>query len=1296
MRHCLVLSALMVPFALVSHAAESLTDGLVGYVACDDSLRIAAPAGVEHAARFTRAGQAFTEDLQHVVANEPRFEPGRFGRGIFVEPGYESTQKHSSRNYLPPEAAQMRVPDGEALPYVEVGDAEVTLSRTAGGETTPFALRLAKKSRAIHVACTRAGTGAELREPVALIPGSYTVSCFGRSLAADRQLRIEVIGGEETLAAADRPIGTAWTRIELPFQRGRFTRDTSEQEPKPVTVRFLSTQPGESLFVAGVVVEMHGGYSYAGTQGATSWLPGHGYRASDVLDVSILRHWLRGRRGSVAFWAMTKGGPQSWRTLFELGDHNRWQPFLQLLFRPENRLCLSGQSKKPLTAGGGVTVPPETWRHYAMTWTADSATAYLDGEAVVKLDGLQIPTELHTVRLGSSGPNAPARAVIDEALFYNRPLSGAEVAILAGRQTPFMEPPTGVALQPIGYIRTIARTVTLQSWTCAVSNHGARPADGLTVQFQLADHIRLAQSVPPVAPGGTTPVEFHFIPDLEMGCYPLRVILSRAGRTVARFEAEVEITPAAEPIGNLQTLAWGSNADREYGITFGGGDLTEAMRDGLHYAPHLHYLCYPRAMDGEDWVLGMGDRPFRPKITHPYIRAQIDREARRFAGQYTPIQALRAVILNSEMQWLWQHDYSPERMAWVKQRFGLDLTPWRYPPERGGEAVFQTPFGRLKPSVAKIELPGNRVIELDAPIYAYHRWFHGPDGPTESYLNQRISDAIHEVRPDILTIQEPILRRAAVRAFDRVNLAQEWFNYQDPMAAVTVQERLNAACRGTGLRPTGMPQFLFKAGGAAPYNSIPTADLYREAAWLCAMQPIRMFTYWNFAVVPSDDFENAYSQCMTKRQLDEFFGTPTPTWDEAKAKLEEEPDVARKLMPWTPELIETFIRFHTEEIGPLGGLIPQWRNRPRRIAVLRSFASQIFREVRWPRNSWLENCAVYGGVPFDVLYDSDFEAEADPLAGCRMLIVSRAVCLTRPAYRWICEFSKRGGAVVIDSETLVEIPGAVCLEPTQSLDRFRDALAEEEKALQDEGVAVDSPRYVEAMSHWARKDGGPVGVERDFVDLIEKNVDPEARTLTMNTWLNALEADGANYIAVVNNLRTLGPMYGHFGKVREKGVPQTARVVFDPALGAVAYDLVRHEEIALDVQDGKATLTLDVPAAGGRLLVLLDRPVASLRLTAQVGNATWGNQNGHEILVAATLLDADGKPVEGLIPATVTITRPDGRRSDYSRHVVFRRGQLNYRFPVAVNAPRGAWHVTVVERATGKTQRAVLALDANE
>jgi hypothetical protein len=98
-------------------------------------------------------------------------------------------------------------------------------------------------------------------------------------------------------------------------------------------------------------------------------------------------------------------------------------------------------------------------------------------------------------------------------------------------------------------------------------------------------------------------------------------------------------------------------------------------------------------------------------------------------------------------------------------------------------------------------------------------------------------------------------------------------------------------------------------------------------------------------------------------------------------------------------------------------------------------------------------------------------------------------------------------------------------------------------------------------------------------------------------------------------------------------------------------------------------------------------------MTAQVGDARWEDQTGREIHIAATLSDAEGEPVEGLVPATITITRPDGGSSDFSRHAVFRSGRLDHRFPLALNAPHGEWHITVLERATGKTRKSVLTLD---
>ena len=174
-------------------------------------------------------------------------------------------------------------------------------------------------------------------------------------------------------------------------------------------------------------------------------------------------------------------------------------------------------------------------------------------------------------------------------------------------------------------------------------------------------------------------------------------------------------------------------------------------------------------------------------------------------------------------------------------------------------------------------------------------------------------------------------------------------------------------------------------------------------------------------------------------------------------------------------------------------------------------------------------------------------------------------------------------------------------------------------------------------------------------------------------------------MGVVNDLRVHGPLYGHFGAVRETGVPHSAQVRFNAGLGSVAYDLLTSQPVALSVSGDSSTATLDLPPAGARLLVLLPATIARLDLQAQVEAVVWGDHRGRQVAVRAALLDDQGRIVPGLIPATLTWRPPDGSRSDFSHHTVFRRGVLDAALPVLANGPSGIWQVEVLERASGRT-----------
>ncbi|MDD5707252.1 MAG: hypothetical protein PHR35_15115, partial [Kiritimatiellae bacterium] len=1118
--------------------------------------------------------------------------------------------------------------------------------------------------------------------------GRYFLSLYTRGAGMGTNgaaIRLEVVDATNTvLGSADVAVNSDWRRVELPFEAGAFVRDFKQQTLRDVRLRFLGLRAGQTFLIDAVMLELAGGFSYAGMGQASSWIPGDAVRASESLNVDGLRHLMAGGAGSAAFWVQTIGARQTRRTLFEIAGGNRWQPFLQLQLQ-QSRLELGPWTNATGAAVAAADIRPGAWHHYAVTWANGSATMYLDGRKLGAIDNLKpFAAGAPSFRLGSLGPGTPANAVVDEAVVFARRLEEGEIAALAARTEALgRELAPSVTVRPEAFVATLAHGTEAQPWRCTVFNHGTDSLRGLEAVLRIGDRLTVRQKLGRLKPGQSADVTFWFLADLALGSYPLRVTVARGRETLATFAREVEITPAPEPFENLQVTPWGFNTERRYGMTCGGGDIEDAMRRGLHAWPLLNFLGYPRRLSGEDHIVDMLGRPANARLDSPYIRAQIDREGARTARRLAGLPALRGVTLNSEMQWIWTHDFTPEHVAWVQATFGIDLNRWRNPP-KGEEHRYQAPFGRLIPGAGGIALPSNRIVRVNEPFYAYHRWFLGPRAPTESYLNQTLGTAIQARRPDILTVQEPILRRPSVRAFDQMSLAQDWFYYENPMAAVSVQECLHAAVRGTTMRFTGMPQFLFKAGTTAPYNAMPTADMFRETAWLCALQPIRMMTYWNFSAVPDPAYSDAYNRLYRKEQLDEIFGSATPTWKQVQDVLAARPELA-KLMPWTPELIAAFTRFHVETIGPLGGLVPEWRNRPRRLAIIRSFANELYGSVRWPTFSRLENGAVYSGIPFDVLFDEDFETGRDVLETYDLVIVSGAVCLTEPVHAALCRHIRRGRAVVTDSGTTVEIPGALTIMPAEKSVDYASALAAREAELRKRSLAVHDPAYVEAVSQQADAGAWPNQTDPALMRVLEQHVRPEARSLTANTWMNLLTAEGANYVGVVNDLRVFGPMYGHFGKVREQGVPLTATVVCQPALGAFAYDLAASRAVPMTPTNGLNALRLALPPGGGRLVMLTSRPIGRLEGLARIEAVRWGGHRGREIRLDVALRDADGGRMEGLVPVTVELLAPDGTVSDFSRHGVIRDGRLALRFPVLSNGPTGTWRCRIRERASGQT-----------
>lgn len=1274
--------------------ADSLALGLVACLPCDEDLRWVTPAGEEGTAGFTRPSLAWDDALQPVPLHEPRLATGRFGRGILLEPGAEADEPRCGRNWLPPEVAEVIPRPGLALAFQPVREATVTVIQATPAEWRGLTEPILEGLAALHLTATMADGGAEMRTPVVVPPGEYTASTYARvnpDAPADDRLILEVVDADSgaVLSRGERVLDGTWRRLETPLViAATGAADGAPQDGRAIRLRAILPRVGQVALLDALMLERRGEPSPAGTGSASSWLPGHAARAAERLDLDDLRPALTRQTGTIAFWICRRGEPQARRTLVELASPKPWQPHLHLTLLDDRVLHLGRRSTTPETARGEVSWAPGSWHHLAVTWTATTAAVHVDGVRTAAIDGLEIPPRPAGITLGSGRADTAAQAVLDDILVYDRVLDDAEIARLAKAAAPSggLALPA-VTLRPERFVAAIARGREPQLWRGELRHRGTAPLEAVDITFRLGPAMALTRRLASLPPGHVGPVEFVFLADLAVGTYPLSVTAVAADRELARFSRRVEITPAAEPAGNLHILAAGDdNADRTYGFTAGGGDLLEAMRQGLAWAPTHRYLGIPRRRVGEDRVVTLTGQPGMTRLTSPAMADQARRESERWAMRLAGVPALRAVTLNREAQWIHDHDFTPETVTWIRQTFHLDLDAWRHPPD-GDPMAHQLPIGRLRPSVAGIGLPADRIVDPRTPVYAYHRWFHGPVGPTESWLNQVLSDALHARRPDVLTLQDAILRRPPLRAFERLSVAQEGFSCAEPLRGVLVQEGLNAAVRRTALRPSGQPQLLLPAGTAAPFNALATADLFREATWLCVLQPIRLLTCRDAEALLMGPTETHW-RGAGPADLERLFGTPAPTWAEAQRALEASPEMARTLLARSDDLLAALRRVLTAEVAPLGALVPAWRNRPRRLAMVRSFASQLYSEDPWPATTWLEGNLLHSGVPFDILWDDDPEADPEALAGYRLVVVSAAACLTRPMVEALTRLQSVGGVVLTDSETRVTLPGAVVVQAG-------DAAAAAAMPYGPTGNAAAGTGPVGAATPPRRPPdslalAGPGHPE--VMSLIERHLDPEARSLSPFTWMNLLEAEGACYLGVVNDLRVHGPLYGHFGLVRESGIAQTARLAIQPHLGAVAYDLVRHQAVPLRHSGAHLMADLDLGPGEGRVLVLLPAAIARLDLAADLQAAEWGDHRGRQIGVRAGLRDAEGRIVPGIIPATITVLHPDGSRNDLSHHTAFRRGLLETALPVPSNAPPGPWRVQVRDHASGRRAEAVVTV----
>ncbi len=671
----------------------------------------------------------------------------------------------------------------------------------------------------------------------------------------------------------------------------------------------------------------------------------------------------------------------------------------------------------------------------------------------------------------------------------------------------------------------------------------------------------------------------------------------------------------------------------------------------------------------------------RPDQRRPEPLADAIQKADLLQRQLERLPDVRQVILNTEKNWVWAIDFRESTQEYVRERFGLDLGIWAdYSPVSWNRTVL--PFGRLALKHRDTTFhtrPEDGVIKPDEPFYSFHRWWHSDEVGNEVFLGNMLSERLQGLA-HLDTIVEPALRRPPVRVYDGPSLLQEWFYYPDPVSAIAIQERLAAAVRGTGAAITGMPQFLFKPGMAAPYGGLPTPDLYRRAVWHCLARPVQALSYWNLWTVLNRQGDHQ----VVQETIDERLG-PEPTWAEAAAKSQVRGDWSDPFLV-IPELEQAVADMHWQVVHPLGALWPRWRNRPRQLAVYSSLGSFLYYRHAWARNRL---GAVIERIPYgyDVLLDQDFEENPDLLDAYRVLVVKESEALPEQSLVAIRRFVEHGGRVVVDTAFPEGIEGVLRFD-WAGIEMELDArgLQQLEQRLLAQYGSPDNPQFIEEMEAAAAETGLDSAPSQMALKAILDGLNPEAKLIshTSGVYLNSLRHGAANYLVVVNSLGKPGRHYGHFenrgNTVLEDGVEQAVDVELAPELGGFVYDLLAAERLRPKRQDSGHIFELQLPAAGGRVLALLPQAIEGIE---RGGAKRIKAARGSFQTLDARLLDVDGEPVPGIIPTRLTVVDEHGEPVRDQEFGAFIDGTWRHVLPIPYNTAHSTCRVVLQERATG-------------
>ncbi len=597
------------------------------------------------------------------------------------------------------------------------------------------------------------------------------------------------------------------------------------------------------------------------------------------------------------------------------------------------------------------------------------------------------------------------------------------------------------------------------------------------------------------------------------------------------------------------------------------------------------------------------------------------------AKSYGEFPAFQAALVHTEVRDAAQPCFHKEDIEAFRQATGIDV-PAEIVSKWGVD------WRKLK------DFPVSRVVPDDHPIYRYYHWYW-KSGDGWNGLNTAVVRGLKSTgRKDLWTWHDPAVRVASVYGSGgEVDVVSQWtYSYPDPIRIAVATDELLAMAAGAGRKQEvmKMTQIIWYRSQTAPE---PKPDAPRpafQAPWELE-QPDAPF----ITIAPMHLREAFWTKIARPIRGIMYHGWQSLVpCDELGSYRYTHPETQHELARLTRRVIQ-----------PLGPTLLNVPGAKSDVAFLESFASQVFasRGTYGWGGKWLGDAyhvMLYAGLQPEIVFDETIVQRG--LEGFRVLVMCDCDVITEKMLERIKAFQSAGGIVVGDERICPAIRPDIRLQPYQ-----RTGRADQDKAAL---VALAAELRKQLDNRYARP-----------LDSSDAEVIPYRR-----------QYQAADYVFVVNDRREYGHYVGQHGLVMENGLPSDATLSLRTPSEAI-YDLVEGRPIRGRREGDRLLWDVHLGPCDGGLFLVAPKPIRGV--SVDVPDLV---EPGAAAVCSVKIVDAEGQPIEAVIPVQLTIRDAETRVAELSGYHAAVGGELKLTIDVAANDPPGLWQIEARELASGR------------